>query len=426
MGAGDRRGGASRRGVAGAGAGAGAHAGHDLLHRDVLVLGAEPGAAGVAVQLPVADGLGARDPGLTARRESPSEEDGMAAADKTVRDLMEDAILVATYGQRSGRFKDNTLFVAIQKASAVPSLDWSSPELIELQAALNAAVQAIEPVNLVDLRSGWTPFPAGSDPGRARALSKFGFVAAAVLLIFLCGYYTVLHKRAGLVLADMASAREEQQAAILNEVFFRLVGLNEDGAGSDLGNPSSLSHVAIREKLQELRAIERKMIENKRDYNEIVVSLVPGQTLYYRVLGMLNPPPSYATEKAAVFGQGGQQGAGAETLIANCASSGLAGAATEAALPAEASPEAKAMTWFIGLVRQQDQLLRQIRCIVGLRVGDRFELADFNASEYYYVNDPANLIADHRGARALGAAGAIWCARGDDVLHAHLSEPALA
>lgn len=288
--------------------------------------------------------------------------------DKTVSDLLEDAVLVASYGQRSGRFKDAALFAAIQKANAAEPLDWSSPELADLQAALNNAVRAIEPVTLVDLKRGWNPFDKSSERGRAASdIGKAVFVAAAVLLIFLCGYYTLWHKRATLLLDDLSVAKAEQQTAIINEVFFRLVGAGEDALAPDLGSPGSLSRITIREKIDQLRAIERAMIENKRDYNEIVVSTVPGKRFYYEFLGLFNRPPDYASASNYMAANAQQpepppdaapSGApsGLQAAVLNrCVGAGPPGADKSDAFAEPAA--ATGVWWFNSLVTEQDQLL---------------------------------------------------------------------
>lgn len=279
------------------------------------------------------------------------------ATDSALRELIEDAITVASYGQRSGRFKDNTLFVAIQRATAAEKLDWSSPETVDLQAALNNAVQAIHPVTLVDLKSGWNPFSL-QDRGRKSDRKKKLFVAVAAILILLCGYYTVWYQRATLLLADLSNAKVEQQNAIMNELFFRLVESDDSTTVAELGDSSSFSRVAISEKIDQLRLIDKIMVENKQNYNEILVDTVPGQPLFYYLLGYVWQIP-----KSSQYSGG-------------CGSKGPPGFVNNPTTPVAANDPLARLSSIIG---ERDQKLLQIRCIIGLTAMSEPGRFDYNS-----------------------------------------------
>jgi hypothetical protein len=279
------------------------------------------------------------------------------AMDSALRELIEDAITVASYGQRSGRFKDNMLFVAIQRATAAEKLDWSSPETVDLQAALNSAVQAIHPVTLVDLKSGWNPFSL-QDGGRKSDRKKKLFVAVAAILILLCGYYTVWYQRATLLLADLSNAKVEQQNAIMNELFFRLVESDDSTTVAELGDSSSFSRVAISEKIDQLRLIDKIMVENKQNYNEILVDTVPGQPLVYYLLGYVWQIP-----KSSQYSGG-------------CGSTGPPGFMNNPTTPVAANDPLARLSSIIG---ERDQKLLQIRCIIGLTAMSEPGRFDYNS-----------------------------------------------
>lgn len=281
------------------------------------------------------------------------------AMDSALSELIEDAITVASYGQRSGRFKDNTLFVAVQRATAAEKLDWSSPETVDLQTALNNAVQAIHPVTLVDLKSGWNPFSQQPDGGRKSDRKKKLFVAVAAILILLCGYYTVWYQRATLLLADLSNAKVEQQNAIMNELFFRLVERDDSTTVAELGDSSSFSRVAISEKIDQLRLIDKMMVENKQNYNEIFVDIVPGQPLFYYLLGYFSQVP----KSSQYFGGCGSTGP-----------PGLMSTANTAVVNAD-DPLARLSS----IVGERDQKLLQIRCIIGLTAMSEPGRFDYNS-----------------------------------------------
>jgi hypothetical protein len=78
-----------------------------------------------------------------------------------VEGLLKDARLVIDYAARAGRLPDDTLpkaVAAVEQASTADAL----PETASLVTALNAAVRAIAPMTLIELRAGRSPFEARS------------------------------------------------------------------------------------------------------------------------------------------------------------------------------------------------------------------------------------------------------------------------
>lgn len=74
-------------------------------------------------------------------------------------ELIEDARLVAAYGQRTGRLGDFELVSAVGAVDQLKHPSWGDPAVLGLQAALNRAMQDIHPVLVSDLRDpAWEPF----------------------------------------------------------------------------------------------------------------------------------------------------------------------------------------------------------------------------------------------------------------------------
>lgn len=116
--------------------------------------------------------------------------------DHLLDQLLEDAILVAAFGQRAGKLSDIYLFEAIQRAKANPELGWHSPEVVGLQSSLNDASRAIQPVTLTDLKSGWNPFIKPRNFFHRLRPSRIFFIVIAFLLILVSIHYTQWQKRA--------------------------------------------------------------------------------------------------------------------------------------------------------------------------------------------------------------------------------------
>lgn len=208
-------------------------------------------------------------------------------ADDALADLLQDAILVAGYGQRAGCLRDNSLFSAIQKVSSSQEKDWNSPDVVELQSALNQAIQDIYPVTLIDLNSGWNPFKNKEDGvGIRRHFNmRLAFVVGAVSMLFLCGYYTIWSNRAASLLIELADAKESQKSTIVNELFLRFADVGENTRRVNEGSPSELLNVAIWGKISEVRSIEALITNRKGKLNEIWTSRFPGMKAYYSIRG---------------------------------------------------------------------------------------------------------------------------------------------
>jgi hypothetical protein len=212
--------------------------------------------------------------------------------------LIADAKAVAGYGQRAGLFADSALFDAIQKAETKPGLSWADTEVVDLQAAMNQAVRQISPVTLVDLKGDWDPF---GETRRKSSVLKLIYVAVAFTLLALCGYYTVWHNRSTQLLSEIAEARSEQQAAIMNEVFLWIVQNQQNGEPIDLGDVASPVNIAFTQKLDQLAQIHgRDLVLRMKLRQQNPASLSPVTSLYYRILAMVRRPPyDYTTPSAA-------------------------------------------------------------------------------------------------------------------------------
>lgn len=186
--------------------------------------------------------------------------------DEDLNDLVNDAFRVARYGVRTGRFTDGTLFEALQKVKA-SGVSWSNAAIVDLQAALNLAIAAIRPVTLADLRN-WDPFETPPRITNMRKAGKIAFMLAAILLMFVCGYYTIWQKKATALLSELAATEALPQDRLVNELLFY--------TGDDGGDAVAqrLPDITVSDKVDELRAIHGRKQLNHAAYNELEVSSV--------------------------------------------------------------------------------------------------------------------------------------------------------
>jgi len=295
--------------------------------------------------------------------------------DQALTELLDDAILVASFGQRSGRFEDNSLFAAIRAAKAQEDLGWGSQEVADLQEALNKAVRMIQPVTLIDLKSGWNPFRKPKEGGRSRS-SRVAvlFICAASFLILACGYYTVWYKRAGSLLESIAEAKDEKQTAIINDVISAMIGA-EGGIVFGRGiNPGDITHESIREKIELARKIDKKIELDQASYYEATLNFIPTTNVYYGLRSWLYPVganligEAQAAEALAAEAQAAMPAAQNWRPV-GCTPIEPPPASTPSAPGAPADPSARhraAISDFNRYVADDDQLVAQVRCAIGI------------------------------------------------------------
>lgn len=196
--------------------------------------------------------------------------------------LIEDARRVAGYGQRAGRLSDTRLFTALQKVDALGVKSWAAQEVIELQAALNAAAMAIAPVTLHHLcRENFDPFRRkGYDPEadaednqletRSSAV-RLAFIALSICLLIVTCHYTVWHKRATALLNDFDLAHLDVQSVIVDDLVVRYLS-DAMSSPSTKGDMTGLWAVTLVEKVGKLRDLEQRIWSNEQQYGELAAA----------------------------------------------------------------------------------------------------------------------------------------------------------
>ena len=315
-------------------------------------------------------------------------------AHSNFNELIEDAILVAKYGQRSGRFKDDSLFVAIQKAIANRTIGWESPEAVDLQKALNGAVPLIHPVTLVDLKR-WDPygFPDRYNDSKS-SRSNLAFVATAILLTFLCGYYTIWHNNAAEMISNPAAAKVAEQQAVINELLYPLLS-SDQKVLSDLGIPISPVSITYREKIERIKSLEQTITASQQQYTDLTTTLFPVTVIYYNIRSWIFTPdyPTGAVTvdaTSAASSESAKPVSGTTVIKAqaptfspqysfgfdSCQTAGSAGT-----LPLQIDQQLDGKSPLFGFQtsrQKESQWLVQFRCAIGLRYSEapKMELAN--------------------------------------------------
>lgn len=261
-----------------------------MYHPDLLVLGPGPRHARRTVQLPDTNRLG--------QRISLLDRVGTAPMDKSVQLLIEDAKLVAIYGQRSGSLSGSTLAVALHNVAVLENPGWGNTETTKLQNALSTALDEIRPVTLIDLRSGWDPFTPGKS-SRRDAITKWFLLSLALVLIVFCGSLTIWQKKGQQLLAEMEQGFQERESALIRDVAFRLAVTENLGTQDDLLRHDSLSREALRERIEELRVVSSQLRLQQLVYRDLLVASYPGRQQWDRLVRWWNDLQLSEEQKAA-------------------------------------------------------------------------------------------------------------------------------
>ncbi len=270
--------------------------------------------------------------------------------DNDLIELFDDAFRVARYGVRTGRFADDSLFTALQKVKS-GGVSWSNTAIVELQHALSLGIAAIHPVTLADLRN-WDPFEKSPKITSTKKAGKFLFLTAAVVLMFVCGYYTIWQKKATALLAEVAAAEALPQDRLVNElVFFASGQTATEGA-------AALPDMPVSDKIDELRAINARKEQNRMEFGQLQIESIVFLPQWNRAkntfLGFFDGAgaANAANEKGAALPGGDPVGANPPPV--NC----LTEQATTQAVEALKSLQSD--------ITHRDSLRRQVYCIADI------------------------------------------------------------
>lgn len=146
--------------------------------------------------------------------------------------LIDDARLVLGYAVRAGKLPDNALPEAIDRLVAADGA--STPDIVGLQSAMNAAVTEIAPITLIDLRAGRSPFDPRNVSSRKRW--QVGLSVATLGLIATIAYYQYLVQQQQSALRaykEVLEARGSEKITAARKLVQRGNALAEDSCQLD-------------------------------------------------------------------------------------------------------------------------------------------------------------------------------------------------
>lgn len=172
-----------------------------------------------------------------------------------------DAEAIAEVGVNLGRFKDpGPLLDAIAAVRSAQKEGNVLPgQIATLQSAMNAAVPALAPITLNDLRTGWRPFGRAAISGSRVSI----MVGACICLLLLTGSYTLLYDR---MVAHLTMMQEFQNSRVPDAVL-KLYQFVKASEGQDLTDFSKNS--VIKEKLLDQVAVVYQTDNKFKSYWEI-------------------------------------------------------------------------------------------------------------------------------------------------------------
>ena len=286
-----------------------------------------------------------------------------------VEDLLEDAHLVSSFGQRAGVLKSPDLFTAIHHAEVIrQTLSWSSAEAATLQTALNLAIQDIAPVTLLNLKEGFDPFKGQEQSGKKLRLVLIG---AALLLLGLGAHYSIWQEGATNVLQEIAKNKYQSQEEVVNRLLPTVVEFEKAGVNFDeLEDANSLARGAFRDQVSKAQQLAREMVEDNRRFTDYSISFYPGWPWISNLLaanaGTAQVPPKPAGAKPEQF----------PALLSNlgpyshCFRAKTASFIKAVNLTLE-MPDYQGVYLFGTLVERDQSLMQRVRCLVGLEAIER-------------------------------------------------------
>lgn len=164
-------------------------------------------------------------------------------------ELLDDAKRVAAYGQRTGRLRDPQLISAIAAVERLPERTWAAPEIVMLQSSINAALQAISPTNLADLRGSWNPYQSNATG------KQFLFVVATLLLMMVTALTTFEYNRGVTLLKGVESLQKDDPRAEIGAIIRQLLAVNDAAAEQAIPQTEAAldePHFALIDRLHEI------------------------------------------------------------------------------------------------------------------------------------------------------------------------------
>lgn len=182
-----------------------------------------------------------------------------SASDAGLDELIDDAVAVALFGQRVGKLPNNALQSAVAKVKRKPDVSWADDEVVQLQSALNEAVKAIDPVTILDLRSGWNPFARSLSKKISINIKSISFLVFAFLLILCAAGATVILNQGNIISKELSDLRQLQPPRRIGELQRQLLNAAPAISEEAVTTESALAREVYFRALEDLRDIDQRL-----------------------------------------------------------------------------------------------------------------------------------------------------------------------
>jgi hypothetical protein len=153
-------------------------------------------------------------------------------------ELLDDAKLVASYAQRTGRLRDQSLLRAIGTVEALPKRTWNDKAVIQLQSSLSSNVRAIAPTTLIELRKR-NPF--AKVPVERRRIGPFDanvyFVFASLLMMVTAAWYTLQYNVGAVATVELERIGQDHVKEEIGLVVRQILAADEKIVEANQGDP---------------------------------------------------------------------------------------------------------------------------------------------------------------------------------------------
>lgn len=176
--------------------------------------------------------------------------------DPYVKNLIDDARLIADYQSLAGQSADGTLHDAIDKVIASPTKAIGSPEVVTLRKAFSKSMETVPFSTLLALRAGWRPGQSGGARGR------FGILAVlSVLMMIAIGNLSQTYNRGVVLLSEIKTLSTVEPTRRYGELIRQLIESRakisaEPTAAND---EQKLRLAAYFQTFEELRSLDLKL-----------------------------------------------------------------------------------------------------------------------------------------------------------------------
>jgi hypothetical protein len=193
----------------------------------------------------------------------------MSSDAKYIDELVADAKLVASYGQKAGLFTDGALYSAIAAVERMATKDPSSKQVINLQVAMNKSAEVVPFTTLVALKDGWVPGSGGRSKKRLTVL-----LVMSLALMIVVGQLFQVYSKGVSILGEIQALSLADPDRRFGQLTRQLVSARQEiSLGTDTDQvKDTLKRQAYFQIYDDLRNLDQRLysvVKKIGEYNEV-------------------------------------------------------------------------------------------------------------------------------------------------------------